>query len=277
MRHEAVVAAPARRGPAPLSPPTGTGDGSEDAHRRRRRRRWVRLVQLALVLGVVVLGVPRVTTWLLARGDVAHRPSDVPRLRGDAHRAAIVLGAGIVGGRPSHLLDDRIRAAVRLLDAGRVDVLVVSGDNSTEDYDEPTAMRTRAIELGASADQVAPDFAGRRTWDTCVRAREVFGIRDAVVVTSSFHVDRAVATCRAAGIDTRGYSVSDAGFPERDRAMWRLRETAATGRALADAWVLRPEPAVGGDPIDPWDPCSIRRSLPQRAAERDVASGARAC
>lgn len=239
-------------------------------HERGRTRHALRTLTIwALALLAVAVVTPRVLTWAIARGDIAHQSSDIPRLAVGEHRAAIVLGAGLVGDRPSRLLDQRIEAAVDLLEDERVDVLVMSGDNSTEYYDEPTAMRTRAIELGAPAGQVAADYAGRRTWDTCVRAHDIFGLDEAVVVTSSFHVDRTVTTCNAAGVDATGMSVSDSSFSLRDRAAWRVRELAATGRALVDAWAIRPEPAVGGDAIDPWNPCEIQRSLAPSDAARD--------
>ncbi|MCW2925358.1 MAG: putative integral rane protein [Thermoleophilia bacterium] len=257
----------------------GGDDGPHEWRPTRRRRRWLRrLVAVALLLLLVVVFAPRATTWMLARGDIAHRPADLPRLAAGHHRAAIVLGAGLQGERPSPLLADRISAAVRLLGEDRADLLLMSGDNSTEFYDEPTAMRTAAIEAGVAPEQVAPDYAGRRTWDTCVRARRVFGIRDAVIVTSAFHVDRAVASCRAAGIHVTGYSVSDDRFSVKHRAVWRTRELAATGRGLLDAWVLRPEPAVGGDRIDPYDPCELFASLaPSVAAESADDFGALGC
>ena len=242
--------------------------GAHAARRARIRRRvgWLATV-LVVVLVAIVIG-PRGATFLLARGDVAHRVGDIDRLGAGRHRAAIVFGAGLRGERPSALLRDRIDAAVQLLDEGRVDLLVMSGDNSTEYYDEPTVMRHYAIEAGAPTEQVAADYAGRRTWDSCVRARRVFGIRDAVVVTNAFHVDRAAITCRAAGIDTTGYSVDDSGYRIQNRVVWRTRELAATGRALLDAWVLRPAPAVGGDTIDPYDPCALLASLaPSDTAE----------
>lgn len=206
---------------------------------------------------------PRVTTFVLARGEVAHTPSDLPRLSGSERRAAIVLGAGVIGEQPTKLLRERIDGAVQLLEAGRVDMLVMSGDNTTEYHDEPTVMRSYAIEqANVSPELVAVDYAGRRTWDSCVRAKEVFGITDAVVVTNAFHVDRALVTCRAAGIDATGYSIPDADHEVGNRAKWRVRELAASGRALVDAYWLQPEPAVDdGDRIDPWQPCEIYDSL----------------
>jgi vancomycin permeability regulator SanA len=224
------------------------------------------LVILAVVVAVLVA--PRVASWTVARGNVVQRAADVPVLEDGEHRAAVVFGAGLVGERPSPLLRERIDAAIELLELDRVDLLVMSGDNSTEYYDEPTVMRSYAIDQGAPPHQVAPDYAGRRTWDSCMRARDIFGIDEAVVVTNAFHVDRATVSCRAAGIDAMGLSVDDSGHALGNRLKWRARELAATGRGLLDAWVLKPEPAVGGEAIDPWDPCALYASLaPSVAAE----------
>jgi vancomycin permeability regulator SanA len=245
-------------------------DWNAGRERERRLRRTARRILMGLILLAVLAALgPRVVTWIAARGDIAHEPTDIPKLTGKHHRAAIVLGAGLKGDDPSPLLDDRIKAAVKLLQQHRVDVLIMSGDNSTEYYDEPTAMRTRAIKLGAAPSQVAPDYAGRRTWDSCVRAHEIFGLDEAVVVTSAFHVDRSVVSCSAAGVDATGYSVPDDRFSPKHRAVWRTRELAATGRALVDAWIVRPGPAVGGKAIDPWDPCAIEQSLAPSDAARD--------
>lgn len=241
--------------------------------RPRRRRARLRRALLALaLLALVVACTPRVMTWTIARGHVAHRPADIPTLADGEHRAAIVLGAGVVGEHPSPLLRDRIDGAVELFQADRVDLLMMSGDNSTEYYDEPTVMRHYAISRGIPDASVAADYAGRRTWDTCKRARDVFGIDTAIVVTNSFHVDRTVTTCRAAGVDATGFSVSDSHHSFTNRARWRARELAASGRALVDAWWLKPDPAVGGDRIDPWNPCELRESLAPSDAERSAAA-----
>ncbi len=266
-----------RRGPARPESIDATGElpvERDGAPRRSRRLRTAARVVLVLVLAVALA--PRAITWIAARGgDVAHAPEDIAVLAGDEHRAAIVLGAGLVGERPSPLLRERIDGAIELLDAGRVDLLVMSGDNSTEYYDEPTVMRRYAIDKGVAVDQVAADYAGRRTWDTCTRATDIFGIESAIVVTNAFHVDRAVLTCKAAGVDATGYSVGDGSHGVGARVQWRMRELAASGRALVDAWVVRPDPAVGGERIDPWDACALRDSLAPSDAERDADEFAR--
>lgn len=245
--------------------------GRVDAPAAPRQRRWGRRLALAALVAVAVVAVaPRVTSWALARDHVTTDPASLPRLENGEHRAAIVLGAGLVGERPSPLLRERIDGAIELLEQGRVDLIVMSGDNSTQYYDEPTVMRRYAIDRGVAVDRVAADYAGRRTWDSCARADEVFGIDEAVVVTNAFHVDRATLTCRAAGVDATGLSVADDQHALHNRAKWRTRELAATGRALVDAWIVQPEPAVGGDRIDAWNPCELRDSLAPSDAERDA-------
>jgi vancomycin permeability regulator SanA len=247
-----------------------TPSAKRTKRRRRLRIRPANLLALLVALLLVVGVVPRITTWALDLGSTAHAPDDLPRLgRGDKV-AAIVLGAGLVDNKPSRLLDNRIEAAADLYKDHRVNAIIVSGDNTTRYYDEPSAMRQRLLDLKVPATAIAPDYAGRRTWDTCVRARKVFGLSSAIVVTSSFHIDRAVATCKAAGIDTVGYSVSDASFTWKNRTKWRVRELPATTRALLDAWIVRPDPAVGGDAIDPFDPCSIQNSLPPAEQTRNA-------
>ena len=86
-------------------------------------------------------------------------------------QAAIVYGARVYpSGRLSGMLRDRVDAAVALYMAGKVDKLLVSGDNSTAEYDEPGAMMAYAIAQGVSAEDIQPDYGGRRTYDTCYRA-----------------------------------------------------------------------------------------------------------
>lgn len=240
-----------------------------DEPRHPGRRRWKPLLLgLAVAALLLVIVAPRAVTWAVARGDVAQRVGDLSRLERGERRAAIVPGAGVVADRPSAVLSDRIEAAVELLARDRVDVIVMSGDNSTRYYDEPTAMRLRAIELGAPPSRVAADYAGLSTWETCVRAREVFGLRSALIVTNAFHIDRSITLCGAAGIDVTGYSVSDSSFSRAQRVRWRLRELRVTGPALVQAWLVRSGPTVDGEPIDPYDPCDVRRSLaPSDAAD----------
>lgn len=120
-------------------------------------------------------------------------------------RIAIVLGAKVwEDGSLSHALLDRVTTAVELYRAGRVNKLLMSGDNPSADYDEPTAMKNYAIKLGIPESDIVLDFAGRRTYDTCFRAKEIFEVKSAIIVTQEFHQPRSIYLCSNMGIDSVG-------------------------------------------------------------------------
>jgi vancomycin permeability regulator SanA len=118
---------------------------------------------------------------------------------------AIVLGAEVYpGGEPSPFLSARLDIAKRLLDAGKVRAILVSGDHGRWEYDEPGSMQVYLVARGVPASQVVLDYAGFDTYDSCARAKRIFGVRKAIVVTQSYHIDRAVTLCRSQGIDAAG-------------------------------------------------------------------------
>lgn len=164
-------------------------------------------------------------------------------------RVAIVFGARAYGeGRLSTMLRDRVDTAIELYNAGTVDKLLMSGDNSSASYSEPDDMKQYAIEQGVPAADIQPDYAGRRTYDTCYRARHIFGIDEAILVTQAFHLPRAIFTCRALGVDARGVSADRRVYSERTMRFQSSRELAALVVALAD--VVRRNPApIMGEPI----------------------------
>jgi vancomycin permeability regulator SanA len=167
------------------------------------------------------------------------------RSTGDAPAAgvAVVFGAGLWNGRPTPYLASRLDAAAELYRTGKVRVVLVTGDNSRTEYDEPDAMRTYLTQHGVPDARIVSDFAGFDTWDSCVRAREIFGVRRAVLVSQGFHIHRAVALCRAAGLDAYGVGVTDV-----HDSTWYYggtREVFAAGKAALDA-VFEPEPRFLG-------------------------------
>ncbi|MFJ4711843.1 vancomycin high temperature exclusion protein [Streptomyces sp. NPDC088785] len=198
--------------------------------RTRREQRWA--VQVVMALCVLALAP---ATWLFAAsGDRLRDVSDVPRTD-----VAVVFGAGLWNGEPSPYLAHRLDAAAGLYRSGRVRVLLVTGDNSRAEYDEPDAMRTYLTRHGVPSRAVVRDYAGFDTWDSCVRARKIFGVDRAVLVTQGFHVRRAVALCEAAGVSSYGVGVD-----EVHDATWYAggaREVLAAAKALADV-TFRPDP-----------------------------------
>ena len=162
-------------------------------------------------------------------------------------QVAIVFGAAVYGsGRLSPVLRDRMDTAVTLYQDGKVEKILVSGDNRFEDYDEPGAMMEYAIQQGVAPDDIQPDYAGRRPYDTCYRAREIFQLDSAILVTQEFHLPRAIFTCRRLGIEAVGVAADLR--PYRDARFYEVRETLATAVALWDTIRQLPAPVLG-EPI----------------------------
>ena len=127
--------------------------------------------------------------------------ADVP----NDNNIAIVLGAKVWDdGSLSHALIDRVTTAIELYKAGKVKKLLMSGDNPSADYDEPTAMKKYAVELGVPENDIVLDFAGRRTYDTCYRAKEIFEVKKAVIVSQEFHLARSIYLCQNLGVESVG-------------------------------------------------------------------------
>jgi vancomycin permeability regulator SanA len=197
------------------------------------RKRWVLAAMLAPLLAAIPLA------WFAVSTDGRRTTVD----RAQARPVALVLGAGLrTDGRPTLLLARRLDIVTDLYLRGTVDAVLVSGAD-----EEPAAMRAYLLAAGVPDSKIVGDPAGVRTWDSCVRAREVFGVRSAIVVTQEFHLPRAVVLCGAAGIDATG--VGDASLRARRTATvygW-LREVPAAIKALGDAF-LRPAPQRAGEP-----------------------------
>jgi len=212
--------------------------------RRGRRRRWVRRwLRWGVVTGLAValLGV---TIWLRTRtkysGRVVGLGAGAPE-----RPVAIVFGAGVgASGRPSAVLRDRVLTAVALYEAGAVRKILMSGDNSRKDYDESTAMKRLAVEAGVPAEDVVLDYAGFRTYDTCYRARDIFGVTSAVLVTQRFHLPRALYVANELGIDAVGVPADRRTY--RHRRTYAMREVPACILAWVQVHVTRPRPRFLG-------------------------------
>ncbi|SBT47325.1 SanA/YdcF family protein [Micromonospora auratinigra] len=197
-----------------------------------RRRRLLRRVLLTGVVGGLLLAGATVgsATWVRA-GAAGHL---YPEAEVPSAPVALVLGTKVgPDGEPSPFLAARLEIARRLLAAGKVRAILVSGDNMHHDYNEPDAMRRWLVERGVPARQVVLDYAGFDTYDSCARAKRIFGVDRATVVTQSFHLPRAVSLCRHLGIDANGVGDDSA----RRYGRWRIsaaREYGACVKAALD-------------------------------------------
>jgi vancomycin permeability regulator SanA len=216
-----------------------------------RRRRFLQAAAVLAALAVAGTVGANVYVVRAAEGLAYDDVATVP-----ARSVAIVFGAFVdVSRQPSSALADRLRSAVALYQEGRVTHLLMTGDNSRPEYDEVTVMRDFAIAQGVPAAAISRDYAGFNTYDSCSRARSVFGVTDAILVTQDYHISRALLLCRDRGIDAVGLAVPDwqhlperagTSYPPDMQISYMLREYGARTKALFDSRVLRRPPGLNG-------------------------------
>lgn len=222
-----------------MSPELQAAVGLRSARKQKVRKGC--LLFLLLLLGLLSLPWLWRTAVKLVYARQIYTVETVP-----AKKVAVVFGAAVYGDRLSAVLRDRVETAVSLYEAGLVEKIIMSGDNQTLQYDEPSAMVAYAIEQGVPEADLQPDYGGRRTYDTCYRAQHIFQAEEVILVTQKFHLPRALFTCQMLGLQSVGV-VADR-QPYRGARWYELRETAATLVALRDVVLQSPSPVLG-EPI----------------------------
>ncbi|MGC1166256.1 MAG: ElyC/SanA/YdcF family protein [Solirubrobacterales bacterium] len=214
-------------------------------------RRWPRLskgaIAGALLIALVVVG-SNAYVLLSAEGESTESVAEVP-----AAQVAIVPGALVMpNGEMSGMLRDRVAQASALWHAGKVEKILVSGDHRSWAYDEPGTMRKALVADGVSPRDVFEDHAGVDTWATMVRARGIFGVRDAVVVTQGFHMARALFLADAVGIDATGLTADLHQWGHQGRKS-SVREVLSRVKAIVDVTLNTPAMAGPSIPISQAD------------------------
>jgi SanA protein len=198
---------------------------------------------ILVTLGLLVLFVPRLVTGVYAHKRVFTN-TGVPK-----RRIAIVFGAGLWrNGSPTPVLEDRVTAAANLYFSGKVEKLLMSGDNRFVNYNEPEAMRKKALTLGVPNDAIVLDYAGRRSYDTCYRAKVIFKVDQAILVTQAFHMPRVLYLCNRLGVASVGVDSDLRIYRKSSMLYWNARELLATVAALWDVNIGHPIPVLG-DPL----------------------------
>ncbi len=153
----------------------------------------------------------------------------------------IVFGGGVLkDGSMTPLQEQRIITAVRLYQEGRVERLLLSGDNGRNRFDEVSLMYQYAVESGVSAQDILLDWYGYRTYESCYRAKHVFGVNDAVVISQMFHLPRISYLCQSFDID-----VSPVAADMVPNSSWwgpKWREVLARAKAVWQAEITHPTP-----------------------------------
>jgi vancomycin permeability regulator SanA len=172
-----------------------------------------------------------------------------------ATAVGIVFGAGAFDGEPTPMLARRLQIGFDLYRRGKVQVLLVTGDNSRSHYNEPLVMRDYLVRQGMPRDRIVLDYAGFDTWDSCVRAKKIFGVDRAILITQRFHLPRALTLCRAMGIAAWGVGDDSRSYAPDSTINSYVRELPAALKAVYSL-VLRPDPRFLG----PREP-GIRQAL----------------
>src|SRR5688572_13342939 len=200
---------------------------------------WQHLFHMG-VLALLIVLLPRLITGIYGAQRMYEEP-EAP-----ARRTAIIFGAGLRrDGTPTAMLRDRVLTGAELYFSGKVEKLLMSGDNRFADYNEPESMRQFALSLGVPDSAIVLDYAGRRTYDTCYRAKAIFRVESALLVTQGFHLPRAVFLCNALGLESDAVEANQRRYRNRALLIWNIREQFATVGAFLDVYVSNPVPVLG--------------------------------
>lgn len=213
-------------------------------NRKRKLIKTLFIVFLCLaVLGVgTVAGINAYVTGSVS--DKILTPEDAVNIKADC---IIVLGCQVRSdGTPSHMLSDRLDRAIALYKAGAAPKIIMSGDHGQTDYDEVNTMKQYAIDAGVPSEDIFMDHAGFSTYETVYRAKEIFGVKKAIIVTQQYHLYRAlyIAEC----FDMECYGVSSDYRTYTGQFKREVREVLARCKDFLTT-IIKPEPTFLGETI----------------------------
>ncbi len=206
-------------------------------------KKAVQLFLLLLVAGIVFIAWANYSMKRNTEDFLFSNVAEIPETK-----TALLLGTSktLGNGQPNAYFYNRILAAAELYRSGKIQYLIVSGDNSRKDYNEPEDMQKALMERGVPEDRIFLDFAGFRTLDSVVRAKEIFGQHKIIIVSQQFHNERAVFLAQQNGMEAYGFNAEDvnqyAGFKTN------VREYLAKTKAYLDL-ITGVEPKFGGKKI----------------------------
>ena len=208
------------------------------------RRKAILILLIGGIVCMLSIIVAAALVRCAARGRTYQNTAAIPH-----RRVGLVLGCAkyLSDGRANLFFKNRIHAAARLFRAGKVDYLLVSGDNHIAGYNEPADMKDSLVESGVPAERIYCDFAGFRTLDSVVRAKEIFGQTELTVVSQPFHNQRAIFIARNRGMDAVGFNADEVAGSIGLRT--RCREQLARVKTVLDVYLLRTQPKFLGERI----------------------------
>lgn len=205
-----------------------------------------KLMTVFIVFMVLSLGAIFVSDYLTVsktQDKIYNSLEEIP-----ANKVGLVLGTSkyISDGRLNLFYTKRINAVADLYRANKIENIIVSGDNSTEQYNETDTMKEDLIDLWIPEENIYGDYAGFRTLDSVVRAKEIFGQESYTIVTQEFHLQRAIFIAQSQGINAIWYEARD--VPVRLAPRVWIRERLARVKMMLDI-IFWKEPKFGGEEI----------------------------
>jgi len=200
----------------------------------------LRILLIIACVGFFILGLSRIAIIVSTQAKIVE--ADLAPTK----PVVIVPGAGLnADGSPSTPLRDRVEAAAKLYFNGKAQKILMSGDNRFINYNEPESMRQYALKLGVPDEDIVLDYAGRSTYDTCYRAKAIFGVDEALIVTQAYHLPRAVYLCDHLGVKITGVPVEQSRYVRSRYLFWNFREAFASLAAVWDIHIAKPLPVLG--------------------------------
>ncbi|MBQ4271790.1 MAG: YdcF family protein [Clostridiales bacterium] len=203
-------------------------------------------VFIVFIIAVIVATATNLAVVFSTKGKIFDDISDVTIEDADC---IIVLGCGVYEDTPSPLLEDRINIAVDLYFEGKAPKILMSGDHGKSNYDEVNVMRNYAMERGVPSEDIFMDHAGFSTYETMYRAKEIFGVESAIVVTQRYHLYRSLYNANAMGMEVQGVCATGHGFSRSSLLTWNTREILARMKDFFFC-IIKPKPTFLGEEID---------------------------
>ena len=208
-------------------------------------KKIIKIILLLCIIGIAIVAWCSHIVEKSSRGKIFNDVKEIPY-----NDVGLLLGTNPIGrtGRPNVYYLNRIKATVDLYKAGKIKVVLISGDNHHKSYNEPEYMKNDLISKGIPAERIVLDYAGFRTFDSMIRAKKVFGQNSITIISQKFHNQRAVYICKKLGIDAVAFNAKNT-----ISRIWQVRmyfrEKLARTKAVLDI-LLGKKPHFLGDPIE---------------------------
>lgn len=208
------------------------------------RRKLLKVLGLLVVLPVITIFLCNGVIDSAAKGKTFSDIDQIPK-----NRVGLVLGTSkkISSGKPNPYYTYRIHATVNLYKAKKIDFVLVSGDNGSIYYNEPTTFKKDLMAGGIPSEFIFLDYAGFRTLDSMVRAKEVFGLNEVTVISQKFHNERAIYLAEKKGLSAIGFNARD--IKGQQGLKVQFREYFARVKVFLDL-LMNTQPKFFGDKID---------------------------